>query len=130
MAGKGGSARVGAILALLVAGSPAVAPAESDPAGFDCATLLEAGGFSTRFRVIDPLSRVTACRIKGVLGEEEFQVLLGRRVDLWLQHCFSDRERGYLKGVLRQGTMQTMPFVTRDNCATHLERLMALPESP
>lgn len=120
-------ARCGAALcALLLAVAPATAQESLLPPS--CEGLLEQGGFDNRFRVIDPLARVTACRMKGVIEEDVFEVLVNRRVEQWSRRCFTLREQSYLHGVLRQATMQTMPFVSRENCAANLERLLRLPE--
>lgn len=93
-----------------------------------CQQLLAKGEFNSRFRVIDPLARVTACRMKGEIAEDEFDLLVRGRVEQWTRRCFNDREQAYLHGVLRQATLQSMPFVTRENCMANLEQLLALPE--
>jgi hypothetical protein len=93
-----------------------------------CQQLLAEGEFSSRFHVIDPLARVTACRMKGAMEDDEFDLLVKGRVEQWARRCFSDHEQTYLHGVLRQATLQSMPFVTRENCASNLELLLALPE--
>ncbi len=113
-------------LGLLVAA--AQAPAAESLLPPTCAALLEPGGFSSRYRVIDPLARVTACRMKGAIEQDVFDLLVKGRVELWARRCFTEREQGYLHSVIRQATLQTMPFVTRDNCASHLEQLLTLPE--
>jgi hypothetical protein len=120
------AALVVALVGLLLA-APAAAQNESllPPT---CEALLAPGNFSTRFRVIDPLARVTACRMKGVIADDVFDLLVPDRVAQWSRRCFSEREQAYLRGVLRQATMQSMPFVTEENCAANLERLLMLPE--
>lgn len=93
-----------------------------------CQELLVQGEFSSRFRVIDPLARVTACRMKGAIEKDVFDLLVRDRVAQWSRQCFSLREQDHLHGVLRQATLQSMPFVTRENCTVNLERLLKLPE--
>jgi len=120
------AALVAALVGLLLA-APAAAQNESllPPT---CEALLASGNFSTRFRVIDPLARVTACRMKGVIADDVFDLLVPDRVAQWSRRCFSEREQAYLRGVLRQATLQSMPCVTEENCAANLERLLMLPE--
>jgi hypothetical protein len=114
------------LLGVLLA-QPALAESESllPPT---CEALLAPGEYSTRFRVIDPVARVTACRMKGVIEADIFDLLVKGRVAQWSARCFSEREQAYLHGVLRQATLQSMPFVTEENCAENLERLLKLPE--
>ena len=118
--------RVAALAALLCA-VPALAETESllPPT---CEALLAPGEYSSRYRVIDPLARVTACRMKGVIEADVFDLLVKGRIAQWSQRCFTEREQAYLRGVLRQATLQTMPFVSEANCAENLERLLTLPE--
>ncbi len=120
------AAPVAVLLGLLIA-TPAVAEKESQLPP-TCEALLAPGEYSTRFRVIDPLARVTACRMKGVIADDVFELLVPGRVAQWSRRCFSEREQNYLRGVLRQATLQSMPFVTEANCAANLERLLMLPE--
>ena len=119
-------ARAVALLGLLLA-LPAPAATESllPPT---CEALLAQGDFSSRYRVIDPLARVTACRMKDVIEADIFDLLVKGRVAQWSERCFTEREQAYLHGVLRQATLQTMPFVSEANCAENLERLLKLPE--
>jgi hypothetical protein len=57
--------RAAALVGLLLA-APAAAETESllPPT---CEALLAQGEFNSRFRVIDPVARVTACRMKGAI---------------------------------------------------------------
>ena len=105
-----------------------VAAADTPLVPLDCEAFLEAGGLGNRFRVIDPLSRVTACLMKEMLAEEEYRVLVLPRVELWRQLCYSDSEQAYLGGVVRRATLQVLAYATPENCASNLESLLALPE--
>jgi hypothetical protein len=116
------------LAALLLTGLVTAASGGDSMLPPSCQQLLDEGEFSSRFRVIDPLARVTACRMKGEIAEDEFDLLVKGRVEQWTRRCFSDREQAYLHGVLRQATLQSMPFVTRENCASNLEQLLTLPE--
>jgi len=120
-------AAAGALTLLL--GTVAVgAPLDDSSVPSTCQAWVEAGGFRTRFEVIGPLTRATACTMKGVFDEEEFHVIVGRRVERWLGLCFTEKEQVYLRGVLRQGTMQSMGFVSAESCRDSLAQLTALPE--
>lgn len=118
--------RAAALVGLLLA-APAAAETESllPPT---CEALLAQGEFNSRFRVIDPVARVTACRMKGAIEADIFDLLVKERVAQWSERCFTEREQAYLHGVLRQATLQTMPFVSEANCTENLERLLKLPE--
>ena len=118
--------RAAALVGLLLA-APLSAETESQLPP-TCEALLAAGEFSSRYRVIDPLARVTACRMKGAIEADIFDLLIKGRVAQWSERCFTEREQAYLHGVLRQATLQTMPFVTEANCAENLEQLLKLPE--
>ena len=119
------SALLWALLSCLWLPARAMAEPQLPPT---CEALLAPGEFNSRYRVIDPLARVTACRMKGAIEGDVFDVLLRERVAQWSRRCFTPREQNYLHGLLRQATLQSMPFVTRENCATNLERLLTLPE--
>jgi len=117
------------VAALILAGLMTGASGGDSMLPPSCQQLLVPGEFSNRFRVIDPLARVTACRMKGEIAEDVFDLLVKGRIEQWSRRCFSEREQTYLHGVLRQATLQSMPFVTRENCSSNLEQLLTLPEA-
>lgn len=91
-----------------------------------CDALLEPAGFENRYEMIGGMTRITACAMRELIAEEEFEQQVRPRLQAYLASCYSSDERPYLRRVVRRGVIQAMPYASEAGCESMLEKVLRI----
>ena len=109
-------ALLAAALAAPVAAQPKIMPPGAESRGEQCEELLQSGGFDNRYELIGGMTRVTACSMRGLVAEDQYQRSVSPRLQRYISLCYSADEQPYLRTVVRRGVVQAMPYLSQEGC--------------